>query len=380
MHVLGLMSGTSADGVDAVLAQFEGHPAKPKWKILNLVSTPYPNDLQKIVIDVGQGKQLSGKEWLDLSETITEIHSIAAQACDPQQRSSIVGCHGQTIYHRAPNQNQRGASLQILQAPLLAQLLNRAVVYDFRSKDLALKGQGAPLAPLADFALLNQIHGWRSILNLGGIANLTLIPPLKGPDSRRDVTGWDCGPANSLIDLAIQKLSNGTRKFDSNGTTAAKGTPDERTIKQWLKEPFFDLTPPKSTGRETFGQTNLTNRLKDISNLSAVNQMATITAFSAAIVAHDLDKLNERNSIRPLDLLVAGGGRKNLVLLRELKNRCHGTSVKVIDEIGLPGDGREALAFALFAWWHSRNHRANCPSITGAAQRIILGIRANPSY
>ncbi len=378
MRVLGLMSGTSADGVEAVLAEFVEKPSKPKWKLLKSISFPYPSALRKRIIDTGQGLKLSSQEWLDLTESITELHSKAAKACDPQGLSELVGCHGQTVWHRPPTKDKRGASLQLLQAPLLAQLLNRPIVHDFRSADLVLGGQGAPLVPLADAAILGRLHRWRAVLNLGGIANLTLIPPSCGPERWASVLGWDCGPANTLVDLAVQKISNGVISFDRDGLIAAKGSPDERVIKRWLQEPFFQKLPPKSTGREQFGLLDLENRLRQTTPISHENFIATLTAFSAAHVAQDLDNLHKLNLVRPSELLVAGGGCRNPVMLKEIISRCRGMRVKTIDEIGIPIEAREALVFALLAWWHILQYKVNTPAVTGAKKQALLGIRVNP--
>ncbi len=376
---MGLMSGTSADGVDAVMADFHGHPAKPKWKLLNLFSIRYPKNLQKQILDVGQGKAITAKDFLELSESITKIQATAAHKCDPKKQSVLIGCHGQTVFHRPPKNKQIGGSLQILQGQLLSQLLLRPVIYDFRSKDLALGGQGAPLVPLADAALVGRTNGWRALLNLGGISNLTLIPPKKGPDSKNSVFGWDCGPANSLLDLAIQKISNNKYCYDLNGNRALGGLANESVIKTWLKEPFFEKMPPKSTGRKFFGLQDLNNRLSDLSDFSEEDQLATITAFSAAIIAKDLENLYLKQLIAPIILLTAGGGIHNLALMSEIRQRCKGIRVTTIDEIGIPAQAREALAFALLTWWHSINFPGNSPAVTGARKKGVLGVRANPN-
>ncbi len=372
------MSGTSADGVDAVLAEFEGNPKQPKWNLINSLSVPYPGDLRQRIVDTGQGLKLSSNEWLDLVEAITEVHAEAGRACDPKNQSQIVGCHGQTVCHRPPCQSKRGASMQLLQAPLLSQLLNRSVVFDFRAADLALGGEGAPLVPNADAAIFGGLSGWRAILNLGGISNLTLIPPTSGPDRFKAVLGWDCGPANSLVDLAVQKITNGVLAFDQDGLIAANGSPQEEIIASWLKEPFFQKPPPKSTGREQFGLADLESRLKEISPISEENLIATLTAFSAAVVANDLDKFYLKNNIRPIQLLVAGGGCRNPMMLNQLMKRCREVRVLTVEDLGIPIEAREALAFALMAWWHILHYPGNSPAVTGAKRQVVLGVRVNP--
>jgi anhydro-N-acetylmuramic acid kinase len=218
MKVLGLMSGTSADGIDAVLVEFGGRPARPRWRILASCAHPYPAPLRAQLVELGQGKACTAAQLLDLAEAVTEAQALAARACDPRSEAVLVGCHGQTVWHRPPAGGQRGASWQLLQGPLLAGLLERPVVFDFRSADLALGGEGAPLVPATDEALLGRTGGWRAVLNLGGIANLTLLPPACGPERHRPVLGWDCGPANTLIDLAVERFSEGRQRYDAAGS------------------------------------------------------------------------------------------------------------------------------------------------------------------
>ena len=373
------MSGTSADGVDAALVSFKGSSRYPKWQLLNAISIQYPHDLRKAILNAGQGVKLNSSEWLDLTEAITEFYFQTSRHCDPEGQASIIGCHGQTVFHRPPQNSSRGASLQLIQAPLLAMLLDRTIIYDFRSKDLALGGHGAPLAPLLDEALFGRIDGWRAVLNLGGIANISLIPPRRGPDKNQDVLGWDCGPANSLIDLSVEKISNGEFTFDRDGLIAAKGSPDLVSIKRWLGEAFFSKAPPKSTGRELFGLADLNRRLSELQPISSEDFISTMTTFTSCLVANDLNKIYENYLIRPVELLIAGGGCKNPVLLKEIINRCHGIRVSSTEDFGLPVNSREALSMALLAWWNILNRPSCFTTITGASRSSVLGIRANPN-
>ncbi len=373
------MSGTSADGIDAVLVEFRGPSSKPKWKILNFASISYPDSLREAVVQFGQGKLFSGSEFLEVLEAVTEFHAKAAQLCDPQSQSELVGCHGQTLWHRPPEKDRRGGSLQVLQAPLLAQLLNKTIIYDFRAADIALGGHGAPLVPKPDVALLGRVGGWRAVLNLGGIANLTLIPPQNGPDRLASIIGWDCGPANSLVDLAMEKITNGKLLCDLDGACAARGNPDLDVISDWLMEPFFNVIPPKSTGRDQFGIADLERRLETMKNMSDQNQIATLTSFTAAIVAQDLERLYQRSFIRPLELIVSGGGSRNPVMLEEIRRRCKGIAISTVDQYGISCKAREPLVFALLAWWNERKYPGNSPSITGANHSVVLGERAIPT-
>jgi anhydro-N-acetylmuramic acid kinase len=377
MWVLGLMSGTSADGVDAVLVRFGGSCRHPRWRLVHSASVPYPDDLRNRIIACGQGQPIAASDLLNLTEELTEIQARAARACDPQGQAELVGCHGQTLWHRPPTAERRGASWQALMGPWLADRLDRPVVFDFRAADLALGGQGAPLVPATDAALLGGIDGWRAVLNLGGIANLTLIPPRRGPDRHQPVRGWDCGPANTLIDLAVHQFSAGRLRFDEAGGWARQGEIAEAAIAHWLQEPYFGQAPPKSTGRESFGAADLERRLAFLRSrtpgMSPADALATLTAFSAVAVAQDL-----RRGTSPVELLVAGGGTRNPFLLDQLRLRCRGMVVRPLAELGIGDLEREALAFALLAWWQVRNHPGSLPSVTGASGPAVLGVRANP--
>jgi anhydro-N-acetylmuramic acid kinase len=377
MWVLGLMSGTSADGVDAVLARFQGSPDRPRWRLAHAASVPYPPELRQWIVGSGQGQASTAAAVVDQVEALTEIQAQAAQACDPRGLAELVGCHGQTLWHRPPEAGRRGASWQALMAPLLAERLQRPVIFDFRAADLALGGQGAPLVPATDAALLGGIGGWRAVLNLGGIANLTLIPPLQGPERHQPVRGWDCGPANTLIDLAVHHFSEGRLLVDQDGRWARDGHIAEDVIATWLREPYFLQPPPKSTGRELFGAADLARRLAEmrswIPGATPADALATLTAFSAAAVAQDL-----RRGTPPLEVLVAGGGTRNRCLLEQLRRRCRGTVVRPLSELGIGDTEREALAFALLAWWHAGGHPGSLPSVTGARREAVLGVRVDP--
>ena len=378
MRVLGLMSGTSADGIDAVLVEFKGNPSKPKWNILNTSSYEYPSSTREKIIQVGQGLKINSKDWFELAEEITELYALAAKNCDPKSTAEVVGCHGQTLFHRSAEKYKRGGSLQILLGPLLANILGQIVIYDFRSKDIALGGHGAPLVALVDEALVGRLYGWRGVLNLGGIANLTIIPPKTGIDRASECLGWDCGPANSLIDLAIKKNTNSTLMFDLNGSLASLGVPKSNIIKKWLNEPFFHLEPPRSTGREQFGIQDLEKREKELGELSIEDLISTLTTFTASIVSQDLDNLFRSRKIRLIELLVAGGGSKNLFLMRQLQQQCCGVHIRTINEIGIPSQFREALVFATLSWWNLLGKKVNPRYITGAIKPLIYGVRVDP--
>ncbi len=378
MRVLGLMSGTSADGIDAVLVDFKGDPSRPKWKILNTSSYKYPSSTREKILQVGQGLKINSSDWLELAEEITELNALAARICDPDSTAEVVGCHGQTLFHRSVKKSKRGGSLQILLGPLLANLLDQVVIYDFRSKDIASGGHGAPLVALVDEALIGRLYGWRGVLNLGGIANLTIIPPKTGIEKTSECLGWDCGPANSLIDLAIKESTNSSLAFDKDGSLASHGRPKLENIEKWLMDPFFHLEPPKSTGREQFGSQYLQERKKELGEISKEDLLSTLTTFTASIISQDLDNLFRLKKIRLVELLVAGGGSRNLFLMSQIQKQCCGVHVRQINEIGIPSQYREALVFATLSWWNFLGKKINPQNITGANKSILYGVRVDP--
>ncbi len=378
MRVLGLMSGTSADGIDAVLVDFKGDPSKPKWKILNTGSYKYPSSTREKIIQVGQGLKINSKDWLELAEEITELNAFAARTCDPDSTAKVVGCHGQTLFHRSVKKSKRGGSLQILLGPLLASILDQIVIYDFRSKDISSGGHGAPLVALVDEALIGRLYGWRGVLNLGGIANITVIPPKTGIEKTCKCLGWDCGPANSLIDLAIKESTDSSLTFDKNGSLASLGIPKLENIEKWLMDPFFHLEAPRSTGREQFGSQYLQERKKELGDISKEDLLSTLTTFTASIISQDLDNLFRLKKIRLIELLVAGGGSRNLFLMKQIRKQCCGVNVRQINQIGIPSQYREALVFAALAWWNFLGKKISPKHITGANKSILYGVRVDP--
>jgi anhydro-N-acetylmuramic acid kinase len=371
---LGLMSGTSADGVDGVLVRFSGTPRCPRWQILASAHTPYPTELRQQLVRAGQGEPHSASQWLALRQEVTAAQASCARAADPHRSAQVIGCHGQTVWHQPPGPACRGASWQLLDGPLLAELLQQPVVCDFRSADLARGGHGAPLVPLTDRALIPPIGGWRALLNLGGIANLTLLPPATGPERQAPLQGWDCGPANSLLDLAVERFSANRLRFDEDGRWAARGQINEVLVQRWLQEPYFAQAPPKSTGRELFGAADLERRLQELGwELDPADGLATLTAFTAAVIAKDLQR-----SPGVIELLVAGGGCRNQALMHQLRHRCKGIWLRPLDAIGIDPQHREAMAFALLAWWRVMQWPAGDPAVTGARRSGHLGVPINP--
>ena len=384
-RVLGLMSGTSADGLDAVLLELTDFPAigsggssppalsevVPRGRVLEHSYTPYPDELRDDVLEAMRGT-LPVSELTQLHWALGEFH--ATHALELAKDADLIASHGQTVYHIPRVDAERGwmrrGTLQIGEPSLLMLESDKPVVSDFRSADLAAGGQAAPLVPFADFVLFAQSGIKRSIHNLGGISNLTYLP---GIDSSA-VLAFDTGPANALIDDAMGRLG---KRFDDNGAIASSGSIEANLLEVWLGDPYFALPLPKSTGREYWSL----ERLSSVFELSPKDIVASVTAFSAAGIADQY-----RRFVLDLgldEILVAGGGAQNNVLMRQLEAALFPVSVSrledsVFGEYGFNGATREAAAFALLGYYAAQGWRNTLPHTTGASKAVIAGRIARP--
>jgi len=242
-----------------------------------------------------------------------------------------------------------------------------------RAADIAAGGQGAPLVSKVDAYLLSDPHKYRAVQNLGGIGNVTLIPPHSKLDWEREVSGWDTGPANVLLDLAIQQLTKGSQSYDHKGQWAAQGTPNQKLVNQWLEHDFFQQAPPKSTGRELFGQAYLAECWQNAQQeqLSTADWLATLSELTVASIIKSYQNFCPQF---PEEILLCGGGSKNLYLRQRLQAELTSTKILTTDEIGLNGDYKEAIAFAVLAYWRFQCLiPGNLPQVTGAKQPMLLG-------
>jgi anhydro-N-acetylmuramic acid kinase len=244
-------------------------------------------------------------------------------------------------------------------------------VSNFRVADIAIGGHGAPLVPRVDAYLLSHSQEGRCIQNIGGIGNVAYIPPRHG-DWLSKIRAWDTGPGNSLLDLAVEHLSAGKKTYDEDGNWAASGTPSHPLVEQWLNQNYFHLPPPKSTGRELFGVTYLHQCLKDAQayQLNAVDILATLTELTAASIVHSYHSFLPE---MPQRVLLCGGGSRNLYLKSRLELLLGSIPVLTTDEVGLSADFKEAIAFAVLAYWRLLGIPGNLPTATGAPQEVLLG-------
>ncbi|GAB4282939.1 MAG: anhydro-N-acetylmuramic acid kinase [Oscillatoriaceae cyanobacterium] len=378
MRVIGLISGTSVDGIDAALVEITGREWDLEVELLAAQTYPYPGGLRERILGVCAGDALSMAELASLDDAIATAFAHAAiriqadhQNGEPNGlRSILIGSHGQTVYHRPPDTttNHLGYSLQLGRGALIAQLTNITTVSNFRAADIAAGGQGAPLVPKVDVCLLSHPQRHRCIQNLGGIGNVAYLPP---SHSRQLIQGWDTGPGNALLDLAAQHLSNGTQTYDQDGAWAATGKPCQPLVEKWLQHPFFHQAPPKSTGRELFGLEYFQQCLIDARewNLKDADLLATLTELTVGSIALGYRKFLPA---MPDEILLCGGGSRNLYLRSRLASTLQ-LPVITTDEVGLNGDFKEAIAFAVLAYWRQLGIPGNLPECTGARLAILLG-------
>ncbi|MGJ5634664.1 anhydro-N-acetylmuramic acid kinase [Nostoc sp. CALU 1950] len=381
-RVIGLISGTSVDGIDAALVEISGTELDLKVELLAGATYPYPAELREKILAVGAGVAISMAELAEIDDAIAIVFAQAAQNIQiGHQPATLIGSHGQTVYHRPPADrgiekkttphSPLGYSLQLGRGALIAHLTGITTVSNFRVADIAIGGHGAPLVPRVDAYLLSHPQEGRCIQNIGGIGNVAYIPPRHG-DWLSKIRAWDTGPGNSLLDLAVEHLSAGTKTYDEDGNWAASGTPCHPLVEQWLNQEYFHLPPPKSTGRELFGVTYLHQCLKDSQayQLNAADILATLTELTAASIVHSYRTFLPQ---MPQQVLLCGGGSRNLYLKKRLQLLLTSIPVWTTDEVGLSADFKEAIAFAVLAYWRHLGIPGNLPTATGAPQEVLLG-------
>ncbi|MBE8965388.1 anhydro-N-acetylmuramic acid kinase [Nostocales cyanobacterium LEGE 12452] len=381
-RVIGLISGTSVDGIDAALVEISGTELDLKVELVAGATYPYPAKLRERILAVGAGVAISMAELAEIDDAIAQVFAQAAQNIQiGHQPATLIGSHGQTVYHRPPADrgigkkstanSPLGYSLQLGRGALIAHLTNIATVSNFRVADIAIGGHGAPLVPRVDAYLLSHPQEGRCIQNIGGISNVAYIPPRYG-DWLSKIRGWDTGPGNSLLDLAVEHLSGGAKTYDEDGNWAASGTPCHQLVEQWLNQDYFHLPPPKSTGRELFGVTYLHQCLKDAQayQLNSADVLATLTELTAASIFHSYRTFLPE---MPQRVLLCGGGSRNLYLKQRLQLLLRSIPVSTTDEVGLSADFKEAIAFAVLAYWRHLGIPGNLPTATGAPQEVLLG-------
>jgi len=402
--VIGLISGTSVDGIDAALVEIAGTDVDLKVELLAGATYPYPDVLREQILEVCAGASLSMAELAELDDAIALQFAQAAQAIQTDKTPvDLIGSHGQTVYHRpqelkverlkveSSNRSSNlqsanlqpstpspphpltslGYSLQLGRGEVIAQVTGIKTISNFRTADIAAGGQGAPLVSKVDAYLLSSPSKHRCIQNIGGIGNLTYLPARQG-NWLEGVCGWDTGPGNALLDLAVEHFTDGSKTYDKDGNWARRGIPCEALVKQWLSEDFFQVSPPKSTGRELFGLDYLKRCLiqGEAYNLTPADMLATLTELTVTSIAHSYHSFLPQ---MPDEVLLCGGGSRNLYLKQRLQTRVEPMIVLTTDEAGVSADFKEAIAFAVLAYWRELGIPGNLPQVTGARAAVLLG-------
>ena len=375
MRVIGLMSGTSMDGIDAALVRFEDGADGPQWRVEASLTLPY---------DAGRRGRIHAAVTRGTAESLCRLHAelgewlaeAALAACakagiDPAA-VDLIGSHGQTVWHEPPAGGRRGATLQLGCAATIAERTGIDVISDFRSRDVAAGGHGAPLVPWVDGLLFAVAGRSRVLVNVGGMANLTRVGP---HGSGQPLVAFDTGPGNALIDAAAEAASDGADTFDRDGARAAAGRIDEAWLDDLLGHPFFAVAPPKSTGRETFGRLFLEERVRrwGVRGTRWNDLIATLTALTARTIADAVTRWALPLGVD--EVVVTGGGASNPVLLRLLAEALAPRPVIGGRSAGIDPDAKEAIAFAALAWAHAMGLAGNVPGVTGASGPRILGSR-----
>lgn len=371
MRVIGLMSGTSLDGIDAALVEFNDDGSE--WRVLAFTTTPLSSAQREQVHNAivhGNSAALC-RLHADLGEWFARaaLQACAAAGLQPSEVDAI-GSHGQTIWHEPPAGGQRGATLQLGDPATIAERTGIPVISDFRTRDMAAGGEGAPLVPFADRFLFSDTKKRRILQNIGGIANLTRVPK-RGETA--PLLAFDTGPGNVLINSAVEIATENRETYDVDGKRAAAGSVNEQLLAELLSNPYYDRMPPKSTGRELFGRPyveDIVKRYPGVKN-DWNSFIATMTALTARTITDAINRW-----IVPLgvdEIVLTGGGARNPTLVKMIESHLDDISVVTGEVLGVDPDAKEAVAFAALAWAHLKGIPGNVPEATGASAPRVLG-------
>ncbi len=366
---IGLMSGTSADGIDVALAQISGPQGAERAKLISFQTFPYAAPMKERILRLGcAGAEEICEMNFILGDLFAECILKFLRGCGlPSRKIDFIGSHGQTVYHLSGHPSRKDSTLQIGEGAVIAAGTGIITVCDFRPADIAHGGTGAPLVPYADFILFAQKGKIRALVNIGGMANVTVVT-----GNREETIAFDTGPGNAIIDALVRLESNGKKGWDTGGAVARKGTIQPKLLQAWLDLPYFSLAPPKSTGRETFGEDFAKRIWKRRQDVSFEDLMATATSFTAATIYRGFkDFIFPRFSVD--EIYLSGGGCHNRTLMKYLDEFFHPIPLHPLAVLGIPGDAKEALAFALLADATIRGLPSNVPQATGARRPAILG-------
>ncbi|RJP70161.1 MAG: anhydro-N-acetylmuramic acid kinase [Candidatus Abyssobacteria bacterium SURF_17] len=367
--VVGLMSGTSADGVDAALVEITGNYLDTRVKLIAFETVPYPVDIANAVRNLQNGRT---RQVCEMNFRLGELFAEAALGVIRKADLSsadvhLIGSHGQTIFHLPEAMPPDRSTLQVAEPCVIAERTGVVTVADFRTRDVAAGGYGAPLIPYVDFLLFRDTERVRACQNIGGIANVTVVTP-----SLDGVFAFDTGPGNMLIDEFVRAMTRGEKQFDDGGTLARSGKVEEEILRNLLEHPYFALPPPKTTGRELFGAELVRTLLSATPPEHCADMLATVTGLTA----HSIQMAYERfvfPKTRIDEIILSGGGCRNDYLIELIRALFAPIEVRTSDDYGIPADAKEAVGFAILANETISGNPSNIPTATGARRPVVLG-------
>lgn len=386
-HVVGMMSGTSVDGVDAALVEISGTDSEPKVKLLAFENKPYPPQVREKIFSLFTPANATVDKVGYMNFLLGEIYaksalSVIEKAGMKPEEIDVIGSHGQTIWHAPIPESPDGIpvayTVQIGEGSVIAERTGILTVSDFRVADMAAGGQGAPLVPFSEYLLYRREKETILLQNIGGIGNMTVMPAGAKP---RDVFAFDTGPGNMIIDAVISAVTGGEKTYDAGGETAAKGRVCNALLDILKEEPYYCQPLPKTTGREHFG-VQYTEKILSWwkeNPIPVEDLLATVTDLTAYSIADAYERY-VLPKYRASEIIVGGGGSYNATLLRFMKERFapHGVAVRTQEDLGLSSDAKEAVAFALMADCCMRGKANTLPSVTGAEHPAVMGKISQP--
>ena len=386
-HVVGMMSGTSVDGVDAALVEISGTDSEPKVKLLAFENKPYPPQVREKIFSLFTPANATVDKVGYMNFLLGEIYaksalSVIEKAGMEPEEIDVIGSHGQTIWHAPIPESPDGIpvayTVQIGEGSVIAERTGILTVSDFRVADMAAGGQGAPLVPFSEYLLYRREKETILLQNIGGIGNMTVMPAGAKP---RDVFAFDTGPGNMIIDAVISAVTGGEKTYDAGGETAAKGKVCNALLDILKEEPYYRQPLPKTTGREHFG-VQYTEKILSWwkeNPIPVEDLLATVTDLTAYSIADAYERY-VLPKYRASEIIVGGGGSYNATLLRFMKERFapHGVAVRTQEDLGLSSDAKEAVAFALMADCCMRGKANTLPSVTGAEHPAVMGKISQP--
>jgi anhydro-N-acetylmuramic acid kinase len=367
MIVAGVMSGTSLDGIDVAIVDIRRERGRLRIEPLAFRAMPYPHPVREALLAVSNTMTHTAV-IARLHFLLGELYADAVQRASRKHKPELIGLHGQTIFHEgSPVEylNRRVAStLQIGEAAVVAERTGIRTISNFRERDIAAGGQGAPLVPYVDYLLFRDRREGRVALNIGGIANVTVIPARAAPE---DVVAFDTGPGNMVIDALVRHRTDGKQAYDRNGVIARRGSIHERLLNSMLQDPYFQQKPPKSTGRERFGQQFVAGLIA--TGIPLDDLIATATEFTATSIAYGIRDAGANE----FSVIASGGGVHNRWLMQRAAAHLHPMRLCTSADFGIDPDAKEAIAFAVLAFESASGRPANLPAATGARRAVVLG-------